>query len=371
MRQTLINWFWHLPQAVLANLIYGFPSRRLTVIGITGTSGKTSTAHLLYHILKQNGFKVKLISTVSVPGLHVTNPDPFPLQKMIRTMINQGVKYLVLEVTSHGLDQWRNWGIDFSYGVLTNVTHEHLDYHKNMAGYLKAKLKLIRSARIAVLNQNDPAFIQAKKTARGRVIEFSDQPDFLAANFNAAAAVARDMGINEVKIKTAAKSFPGIPGRMETVYNRKFKVVIDFAHKPDALEKALKYLRRETRGQLIAVFGCAGLRDKTKRPIMGEIAGRLADKVILTAEDPRTENVNRIIAEIGAGCPFAERIPDRQEAIDRGVMLAKPGDVVALFGKAHEKSMCFGTIEYAWDEYAAVKQAVKRVNSRRRNRPED
>ena len=141
--QNIINLFWHLPRAVLANIIFGFPGRKLTVIGITGTSGKTSVSHLLYHILKTNRYKVALISTVSVPGLHVTNPNPFTLQKMIKGLVAKGYKYLVLEVTSHGLDQYRNWGIKFKYGLITNITHEHLDYHKTFANYQKAKLKLL------------------------------------------------------------------------------------------------------------------------------------------------------------------------------------------------------------------------------------
>lgn len=346
MRQQLINWFWHLPAAVLANVIYGFAGRKLTVIGITGTSGKTTVSHLLHHILVKAGIKAALLSTVSVPGLHVTNPEPFVLQKLLRQYLKQGYTHVVLEVTSHGLDQWRNWGIKFAYGLITNITHEHLDYHKTFDNYRKTKLKLLRLAAVPV--------------------EFNQNNDFVQANINAAKALAEAIGVKRQIIGRAVKIFPGVPGRMELVYNKKFKVYIDFAHKPDALEKALLWLRPKTKGRLIAVFGCAGLRDHLKRPVMGEIASRLADEVILTAEDPRTEDVNQIIAEIARGCPKAEKIPDRQQAINRAVGLARPGDTVVCLGKSHEKSMCFGTIEYAWDEYAAVKQALKALNPRRR-----
>ena len=358
--QSLINLFWHLPQAILANIIYGFPGRKLIVIAITGTSGKTTTAHLIYHLLKQSGFKAELISTVSAPGLHVTNPDPFILQKMLKKLVAKGCQYLVLEVTSHGLDQNRNWGIPFTYGVLTNITHEHLDYHKSFANYQKAKLKLIRLAKIAVLNRSDPSFTLAKKVSRGRVLEFGGEFD--KANQAAASAVAQDLGISLKKINSALKQFPGIPGRMEVVQTKPFKIVIDFAHKPDALEKALQFLRPKTRGQLISVFGCAGLRDTQKRPMMGEISSSLADITVLTSEDPRTEDVNEIINQIKSGITSHHQVysqPDRQQAIDLAVKLAQPGDTVALFGKAHEKSMCFGKIEYPWSEYKAVKKALK------------
>lgn len=358
--QKLINLFWHLPQAILSNLIYGFPGRKLTVIGVTGTSGKTSVCHLLHYILQASGLKVALISTISAPGLHVTNPEPFILQKLIKNAVKAGNQNLILEVTSHGLDQYRCWGIPFTYGVLTNITHEHLDYHKSFANYQKAKLKLIRLAKIAVLNQSDPSFALAKKISRGRVLEFSGE--FNEANQATAAAVAHDLGISQSEIKAALTSFPGIPGRMEFVKTKPFNIVIDFAHKPDALAKALKFLRQKTRGQLISVFGCAGLRDRLKRPMMGAISSRLADITVLTSEDPRTENPQEIINQIKSGIKSNHQVysqPDRQKAIDLAIKLARPGDTVALFGKAHEKSMCFGKIEYPWSEYQAVKKALK------------
>ena len=379
LRRFFPNWlansFWHWPKAVLANLIYSFPSKKLTLIGITGTSGKTTTAHLLHHILTQAKYKTALISTIEakigdqqIPtGLHVTSPNPFILQKLLRQIVNQGYNYLVLEVTSHGLDQHRCWGCQFKYAVLTNITHEHLDYHKSFNHYQQTKLKLIKPAKIAVLNQTDPSFSQAKKLASGKIIPFSGQ--FYQANLNAARAVALDLGIKPKLINSALQSFPGLPGRMQTVYYKKFKIIIDFAHKPDALKKALQYLRKTKpkSARIISVFGCAGLRDKLKRPLMGKISGRLADITILTAEDPRTEDVNQIIDQINQGCQQAKAKqvylePDRQQAINLAVKLARPGDIVALFGKGHEQSMCFGKIEQPWSEHQAVNQALKLRN---------
>ncbi|MCG2691541.1 hypothetical protein L6272_01795, partial [Microgenomates group bacterium] len=250
--------------------------------------------------------------------------------------------YLVLEVTSHGLDQYRNWGIKFKYGLITNITHEHLDYHKTFANYQKTKLKLLKMAEIPV--------------------KFQDSDNFIKANQNASAAIAEKIGLTRPAITQSIKTFPGIPGRMEFVKTKPFNIVIDFAHKPDALEKALTMLRSKTKGRLISVFGCAGLRDVLKRRMMGEISSRLADITVLTSEDPRTENPDEIINQIKSGIKKKSKVycqSDRQKAIDLAIKLARSGDTVALFGKAHEKSMCFGTIEYPWSEYQAVRKALK------------
>ncbi len=383
--QRLINLLWHLPQAVWANWWFGYPSRSLKVIGVTGTSGKTTTAHLLYHLLQKAGFKVALVSTIAAKigqktvetGLHVTNPDPWPLQRLLKLIKEKNYQYVVLEVTSHGLDQFRTWGIYFDYGVLTNVSHEHLDYHQTLERYLEAKLKLVRGCRIAVLNKADPSFAAALAAASGKIIEYDSGAawglpptlvgEFNRANVAAAQAVALDLGLSKAEIIASLKSFPSLPGRMEFIQEKPFKIVIDFAHKPDALEKALTWLRSKTKGRLIAVFGCAGLRDRLKRPIMGAISARLAEITILTAEDPRTEDVNKIIEAIAVGWRGEKKAknhrlliePDRQKAINLAISLARPGDVVGLFGKSHEKSMCFGTIEYPWSEHRAVLSALK------------
>lgn len=388
LRQLVPNWlvntFWHLPKAVLANFYYGFPSKKLTVIGITGTSGKTTTAHVLYHLLHKNGFKVALISTIAAKigkseidiGLHVTNPDSFPLQKLLKRIADQGYDYVILEVTSHGLDQHRLWGIQFDYGLLLNITHEHLDYHQSFANYQKAKFKLIKNSQIAVLNVNDKSYSAVCQLAPGKVINFRSQQikslpgslvgDFNKANIAAAAAVAKNLGVTKEEINKALQTFPGIPGRMEFIQLTPFAIIIDFAHKPDALEKALKAIKKlkGKKGQLISVFGSAGLRDVEKRPLMGRVSGRLSDITILTAEDPRTEDVNQIINQIETGWKKAKkgklyRESNRQRAINLAIKLAKPGDYVALFGKSHEKSMCFGTIEYSWSEHQAVQKALK------------
>ena len=396
----LINHFYHWPKSVLANIIYGFPSKKLVLIGVTGTSGKTSVAHLIYHILKTAGLKVALISTVAAKignqeidtGWHVTSPNPFFLQKLLRRIVNQKYRYVVLEVTSHALDQCRTWGCRFSYGILTNITHEHLDYHRTFAKYQKAKLKLLKKSRIAVLNQKDSSYKIATKSASGKIITFDfGKTEFICPalpgrfnqeNIAAASAVTRDLGISQSQIKKSLVTFPGIPGRMEILKGKHpFTIVIDFAHKPDALKKALQSLKiiKGKSGRLIAVFGCAGLRDTRKRPIMGEISCSLAEISIITEEDPRIEKVNKIIDQIAAGCltagavqvnpekwensqpqwPVFIKIPDRQQAINFAIGMAEKNDLVVFFGKGHEKSMCFGKIEYPWSEHQAINKALK------------
>jgi len=388
--QKLINLFWHWPKAFLANIYYCWPAKKLKIIGVTGTDGKTTTASLIYHLLTQAGLKTGLISTVSVKigrkemptGLHVTSADPWSLQKFLRQAVDDGYQYLVLEVTSHGLDQYRFFGVEFEIGVLTNVTHEHLDYHRTYQNYLAAKAKLLQKASQSVLNRDDRSFDYLKQQvmAENKIItygkksgdlnlkNFSFKTDLLGEynqlNCLAAAAAAKQMGLKEELIKKGLRSFPGVIGRMEEIKTeRGFRVFIDFAHTPNGLEKALQALRSLRPKRLIAVFGAAGLRDKEKRPMMGQIACRLADKIVLTAEDPRLEKVQEITKQIAAGCQQPAKLyrePDRQQAISLAINhLAKKGDIIGIFGKGHEQSMCFGKEERAWSDHQAAAKALK------------
>lgn len=403
----LIKNTFHLINALLATVYYRIPGRALTVIGITGTDGKSTTTHLIYEILNHAGLKAAMISTVEAQingksydtGFHVTTPSPWQLQKLIRKAADGKAKYLVLEVTSHALDQYRTLGASIDIGVITNISHEHLDYHKNLVSYKEAKAKILNKVKFSVLNRDDTNFPFLSKKASGKVVTFSlkRKADFILSDFHfrtqlpgdfnlynclAAASVASTLDISKEKIEKGIESFKGIPGRMEEVKTgRDFKVMIDFAHKPNALEQVLICARKLTEHKLIVLFGCAGERDKLKRSMMGEIAARYADYVILTAEDPRSEDVRDIIYQIAQGCKRVKikevdkkdkemsflqsfgkyffRIPDRQEAINFTLRkLAKDGDLILLCGKGHEKSMCYGRIEYPWDEKAAVLKAL-------------
>jgi len=381
---------FHLFQSLAANIFYGFPSRNLTIIGITGTDGKTTTAHLVHHILKSAGFKAGLVSTVSAPGLHTTTPDPWVLQKLLRKMVNSGQNNVVLEATSHGLDQHRLWGIRFKIGVVTNVTHEHLDYHLTYDRYLRAKGKLFKNVKTAILNKDDRSFNSLKlllsKDTRLVTYGIRQEADFtptifkfstsLPGEYNqynclAAIATASVLGIEKSVIRKSVASFGGVIGRMEEINEgQNFKVIVDFAHTPNALENVLKTLHSQLAkktGKLIVVFGCAGLRDVKKRPMMGRIASRLADVAVLTAEDPRTENVDEIIDQIVRG--FRRNlwiegknyfcVSERGEAIKLAIgTLARRGDIVVICGKGHEKSMCFGTTEYAWSDQDQVRKIL-------------
>ena len=400
--------FGHLCWAALANIYWRFPSKKLTVIGVTGTDGKTTTVHLTHHILKTAGKKADLISTVSAPGLHTTTPNPWILQKLLHQMVEKGVKYVVLEATSHGLDQHRLWGVKFDIGVVTNITHEHLDYHKTYENYLAAKAKLFRGVKFAILNRDDKSFRylnvkcqMSNSPAGGTGVKcftygIKNEADFTPQNFPfktllpgeynrynclAAIAVTSVLGIAPEKIRKAVASFKGVIGRMEEINEgQNFRVIVDFAHTPNGLENALRTISKlkSQNSKLIVVFGCAGLRDIAKRSMMGEIAARLADVSVLTAEDPRTEDVNEIIQQIAQGClrgeakekdwsnwsnlkgKFFVRISDRREAIRFAIQkLAKRGDVVIICGKGHERSMCYGKTEYPWSDQEEARKALK------------
>lgn len=394
--QRLVNLTIHLPVAILSNLFYGFPGRKLNVVGITGTKGKTTTAHLLYHILHESGRNTALISTLGAKiggahidtGLHVTNPAPPALQRLLKHALKRGSQIAILELTSHGLDQYRDWGIPIALALFTHVRNDHLRYHGGVEGYRRAKAKLIKQARIALFNSLDPSLPFLRSVAKHEGVEYAiyrpKRDDFDAQNREAAIAAAVKMGVKRSQAAQFLKSFPGVEGRMEVVHAGDFTVIVDFAHTPESLEAALRSLRLRVGkdGRLIAVFGCAGERDPGRRK-MGAVAARLADIFIITAEDPRTESVEEISHEIaaharGSGAYEVDpgeltnpkralearstftRIPDRREAIAAAIHLARSGDVIGLFGKGHEKSMCFGTTEIPWSEHAVVREALKK-----------
>ncbi len=393
MWQDIKN-IYHLFQSIIANTIFGVPSRGMTIIGVTGTDGKTTTSSIIYHILRSSGLKTALISTVGAIidgktydiGFHVTTPDSFALQSYIRKAKKAGVKYLIIETTSIGLHQNRVFGIPFDIAVLTNITNEHLDYHKNYRKYVKAKARLFQIARTAILNADDKSFsfitpyIQNKKVITyGKKKNADITPKSfpfktnLIGGFNqynalAAIAVAKELAIEDSIILKALLSFTPPAGREEIVYEGDYTVIIDFAHTPGAFEVVLPEIKKITKGKMIHIFGSAGLRDKYKRPEMGRISSTFADTIILTAEDPRSENVDEIISEIEKGIDsrfnkkYLMKIPDRKKAIFKGIELAGKGDVVLITGKGHELSMNCGKGEEPWSEHETVKEALKAKN---------
>lgn len=387
---------YHLVRAYLACIYFGFPAKKLTVIGITGTDGKTTTSHMIYAVLKSAGKKVSLISSVHAQiggktydtGFHVTTPDPVALQRFLKKVVDSKSEYLVLEVTSHGLDQNRIFGIDFDFAILTNITHEHLDYHKSFENYILAKARLFKNAKVSVLNSDDLSFAKIKKLAAGKIITYSANKtadynpknfplslkisgEYNLANALAAATLTSQLGIGKKTVTKALNNFQGVRGRMEEIdLGQNFRMIVDFAHTPNGLKQALKTLKSQAdskNSRLIAVFGAAGERDRLKRPKMGEVAAKYAKISVLTAEDPRREKVEHICGQIAQGLlKFGKRegrdffkIYDREKAIEYAVSIACENDIVATFGKSHEKSMCYGTKEYPWDEFKTVERAIK------------
>lgn len=380
-----------------AQFKFNFPARKLKIIAITGTDGKTTSASLLYHVLKTAGKKTALLSTVAAyigdekieTGLHVTSPNPNVLHQLLSEMVSKKVEYLVLEFTSHGAFQHRLWGIKPYIAAVTNIDHEHLDYHLTYANYLAAKLLILRKAPTVVLNADDQSFFKLKQSlpAKSHHIEKYSQKDKLSAvvrkaiehrfperfnqmNSRMVNAISKQLQLSDKDIAEGIKTFPGVPGRMQFVpSNKKFEIVVDFAHTPQGLEAALEALRRKMqsekrKGRLIAVYGCAGLRDRRKRPTMGRIGVKYADCVIFTAEDPRTEDVWSIIRQMKEQITDSHNkiisIADRKQAIEFALnKVAKKNDIVGIFGKGPEKSMCYGTTEVPWSDVDVVKQALR------------
>ena len=386
----------HFFEAHAAAVYYRNPGAKLKIIGVTGTDGKTTTVHMIGHVLKSAGYRVAILSSIGATvsdefvetGFHTTTPSSRYVQKFLRDCANKRVEYVVLEVTSHALDQHRVEGIKFAVGVLTNITHEHLDYHKNIKNYIKSKANLFKNTKINILNYDDASYNHIKRFIPGRIFTYSlfQATDFnmrkvklsipLEGRYNlsnalAAMAVAEIVGVPENVILRALSKFNGIPGRLEKIdHGQRFKVYVDFAHTPNGLRSSLIALKKKTKGRVIAVFGAAGKRDTSKRPLMGQVAQSVADVVILTAEDPRGENVASIMSQIAAGSRKAGgklgknlfKIASRSEAIEYAIgEVAKSGDTVVLLGKGHERSINLdGKRELPWSDQAEASRAILR-----------
>lgn len=396
MLQRLKN-IYHLQQAILANFFYGSPGGKIKVIGVTGTDGKTTTASLIYHILQTAGLKCALLTTVSAlvdgksydTGFHVTTPNSFSLQKYLKKAVRAKAEYFILETTSHALDQNRVSGIPFQIGVLTNITHEHFDYHKTYQKYALAKIKLLQKAKISIINKDDSSYQLVtenlkKNKYKGKVITYGldktariNPKNFyfttkLLGKFNqynclAAIAALKSININDQFIRQGLLTFKPPPGRQEIVYDKDFRVMVDFAHTPNSFLQILPVVKSMTKGRLIHVFGAAGLRDSGKRSAMGEASAAYSDIIILTSEDPRGEPIEKINREIIKGIKRVKNvkgkscleIPDRKQAIENAISLARRFDTVIITGKSHEKSMNYtGQREEPWDEFKAVNEAL-------------
>lgn len=397
--------------ALLAAAFHNRPSDRLTAVGITGTNGKTTIAYFVRDILRADGRKPGLLGTVEyeigarkIPASRTT-PDAPALQSMLAEMVAIGCRSVVMEVSSHALDQKRTDGVDYDAAVFSNLTRDHLDYHGTVDKYFEAKVRLFRElgsrkkGAAAVVNADDPRApqIQACVPAGCRTLTYGmHRPADLAvetltlnhegsrfrartpwgvaeirlpligrhnvSNALAAVATAGALGVGlDGMVRALANPTPP-PGRLEPVpTGRGFQVFVDYAHTDDALQHVLESLREIARGRLIAVFGCGGDRDRTKRPAMGAVAARLADHTVLTSDNPRTEDPLAILAQIregfGAGASV-EVEPDRAQAIRRALAMAQPGDIVLVAGKGHETFQDFGNRTIPFEDRAVVRSCL-------------
>lgn len=409
----------HLVEAVGANVYYGFPARKMKIIGVTGTNGKTTTSFMIHAMLTKSGVKTGLMTTVAygvdnkiIPQIaHMTTASAPLLQKRLKEFKQQGVEWVVLETTSHALAQNRTWGIPYQIAVITNLTHEHLDYHGTFERYLEAKRKLFRitaqnGLKFGVVNADDPnakKFIDsvpesisyglktgqlvAKKVAltpNGSTfsaeiagehydIRCNIPGEFNVYNSLATVAVGRKLGLTKAQIEEGIKALEGVEGRMAVIdEGQPFTVIVDFAHTPDSFERLLRDVRQATKGKLIVLFGSAGRRDEAKRALQGEIAGMYADSVILTEEDDRDIDGHMILNQIAAGAEKSGKVKDkdlflildRTEAIHSAVATAQyKDDTVVLLGKGHEKTIERADGEHPWDEVMTVKDALKKSSS--------
>ncbi len=408
--------FGHLLEAMFLHAVNGFPARNLKVIGVTGTNGKTSTSYMIHRMLTDAGINTGLMTTVAYgvnddihPQIHhMTNVPVRELISRLKWMKSQGVDWVVLESTSHGLAQNRLWGIPYSVAVFTNLTHEHLDYHGTFERYRDAKRRLFKQAnankkglQVGIINAEDPSAdyfasdiahtitygqkagdlraqnvklasngsrYQVKAGTETYYIECRLPGSFNVYNSLAAVGVGRALGLSKDQIEKGIKALVRVEGRMDPIdEGQDFSVIVDFAHTPDSFEKLFKDLRPVVKGKLIVLFGSAGRRDEAKRAIQGQLAGKYADEVIVTEEDDRDIDGHEIMNMIAGGAEQAGKVKDkdlflildRPEAIKFAVSRATTGDTVLLLGKGHEKTIERADGEHPWDEIATVRAALK------------
>lgn len=372
----------HFVLAVAANILNGFPGRKITVVGVTGTDGKTTTTSLIYHILKTAGHKTAMITTVGAyindqmqeTGFHVTTPSAFTLQKFLRQAVNSGHEFAVIETSSHGVDQNRVWGIPYTVGAITNITHEHLDYHKTFKAYSETKFRFLASAKTAVINLDDPTISAFQSRLRNKVLTYSlaQEADFnpqkfafksnLFGTFNqsnalAAIAVCKELGLSDEAIKSGLATFKAPLGRQDIVWDKEFKVMVDFAHTPNSVENILKEAKKTNPKRLVHLFGAPGRRDTTKRPLMGQASAKYADVIIVAPDDPRDEKISDVNNQIrqGIGENFIEGknlfvFDDRIKALEFALRKAQQGDFIVLTGKGHEATLALADKELPWNE---------------------
>ena len=372
--------------AVVAHEFFGRPSEELEVAGVTGTNGKTTTAHLLHAILAAAGRRPGLLGTVEarVGGrtrmLERTTPEAIDLQRLFREMLDAGDRSCAMEASSHASELHRLDRVRFRVLVFTNLSQDHLDFHDTMERYFAAKRRLFDGVP-AVVNVDDPWGRRLLDELGGTPLTFGFSEDaevgpgtlagaelrlrgrFNVLNALGAAAAARLLGIEPEAVKAGIEAVEGVPGRFEEVSEgQPFTVLVDYAHTPDSLETVLREARALAEGRVLCVFGCGGDRDREKRPLMGRVAGELADLAVVTSDNPRSEDPDTIIAEVVAGARGDLVVePDRRAAIEAAVEAARPGDVVVVAGKGHEQGQEAGGVVLPFDDREVAREALRKL----------
>ena len=389
--------------ALIADTFYGHPSGKLQLVGITGTNGKTTTVTLLFNLFRSLGYECGLLSTIANfvgpkrSETANTTADPITINSLLAEMAQAGCQYCFMEVSSIGLEQERVAGLEFKAGIFSNLTHDHLDYHKTFAEYLRCKKLFfdgLAKEAVALINADDRNGSVMVQNCSARVVTFSCRSAadhsckvleesfegmllridgtetwvrlvgrHNASNLLAIYTTAVELGIPKDEVLTALSTLESAPGRLEVIMcPRDLAVVIDYAHTPDALENVLETLRAVApKRELVCLFGCGGDRDRSKRPEMAAIAEKLADKVIVTSDNPRTEDPEAIIAEIMSGFKSTKKvvkITSREDAIRAAVQFATPGSTILLAGKGHETYQIIGTEKKHFDEREIVKSVL-------------
>lgn len=396
---------YHFLQAVTAGVKYNFPGKKMRIIGVTGTNGKTTTCFMIWQMLNSAGYKTGIMTTVAwgvkklQPELgHMTTVDAFTLNQRIDNIQKQGAEFLVLEITSHALAEYRTLGIPVEIAVFTNLTHDHLDYHKSFARYRAAKGKLFKKAKFSILNADDPATKEYQKIAQNYTtygikngenrakdlklsvsgvkyscgdinIETNVPGEFNVYNSLAAALVGVKLGLSPVAIEKGIKSLDSVEGRMNLVdAGQDFTVIVDYAHAPDALEKVFASVKGH-QGKIISVHGGAGRRDPSTRPIRGGILAKNSDIVIITEDDSRDEDPEKIAEGFIKGATKAGKVLDRnlfkeldrEKAIELALKTAKKGDLVLILGKGHEKTILRADGPHEFEDIKVVKKLLARI----------
>ena len=394
---------YHFAQAVIAGTKNGFPGRKLRVIAVTGTNGKTTTCFMLWNMLKTAGHKTGIMTTVAYgvdklnPELgHMTTVDAFTLNSRIKSIADSGAEFLILEVTSHALAEFRTLGIPVEIAIFTNLTHEHLDYHKTLEGYRNAKGKLFKKAKFSILNADDSATKYYKTISKdyttygikhgtnrpkdvkllvsgvkysfhGMDIETKIPGEFNVMNSLAAVIAGEKLRLEKSDIENGIKTLASVEGRMNVIdEGQPFTVIVDYAHAPDAIEKVFNSVK-DHKGRIISVHGGAGRRDPSTRPIRGELLAKHSDIVIITEDDSRDEPLNKIMQGFVDGATKAGKTldkdlftePDRKKAIKLALDKAKKGDLVLILGKGHEKTILRADGPHDFEDIKVTKNLLK------------